>query len=112
MADLVAGLDGQVDAVEVDDLQDGTFFASIRVTGPGGSHRVGSRPSDALALAVRMGAPVFVSDDVLDVAGAIPEIIDETEHDETPALDPAAIDDEVDSFRTFLDDVSPDDFLD
>jgi bifunctional DNase/RNase len=110
MAALVKSLDGQVSAVEVNDLRDGTFFATINLTGPAGTRRVGSRPSDALALAVRTGAPVFVSEGVLDVAGTLPSP-DEPPIDE-PALDPAAIDVEVDSFRSFLDDLDPDDFID
>lgn len=110
MVALVTSLDGHVDTVEVNGLQDGTFFATINLTGPAGTRRVGSRPSDALALAVRTGAPVFVSDAILDEAGALPGH-DESTADE-PALDPAAIDAEVDSFRSFLDDLDPNDFID
>jgi bifunctional DNase/RNase len=113
MASLVAGLDGRVDQIEVDDVQDGTFFASIAVTGPSGSRRVGSRPSDALALAVRTGAPIYVSDAVLDEAGTLPELEETDASDEAAgALDEAAIDAELRSFRTFLDDVDPADFVD
>jgi uncharacterized protein len=110
MAALVKSLDGKVAAVEVTDLRDGTFFATINVTGPTGTRRVGSRPSDALALAVRTGAPVFVSDGVLDEAGALPG--PDEPHVDEPALDPAAIDAEVDSFRSFLDELDPADFVD
>lgn len=110
MAALVKSLDGRVDAIEVTDLHEGTFLASINLTGPAGTRRVGSRPSDALALAVRTGAPVYVSDAVLDEAGALPGP-DEAPTDQ-PALDPAAIDAEVDSFRSFLDELDPADFVD
>lgn len=121
MAALVASLDGKVEAVEVNDLQEGTFFATISLTGPSGVRRVGSRPSDALALAARTGAPVYVSEGVLDEAGALPspDDADETrEIDEIEAagrehvLDAAAIDAEVDSFRSFLDELDPSDFDD
>jgi bifunctional DNase/RNase len=120
MVALVKSLDGRVEAVEVTDLRDGTFLASINLAGPAGTRRVGSRPSDALAVAVRTGAPVFVSDAVLDEAGALPgpdegptdaEPID-AEPIDPPALDPAAIDAEVDSFRSFLDELDPADFAD
>lgn len=110
MAALVTSLDGRVEAVEVTDLQDGTYLASISLSGPGGARRVGSRPSDALALAVRTGAEVYVADAVLDVAGTMPSP-DEPTADESEA-DAAAIEAEVDSFRSFLDDVDPSDFID
>jgi bifunctional DNase/RNase len=110
MVALVKSLEGRIDAVEVTGLQDGTFLASINLSGPGGARRVGSRPSDALALAVRTGAPVFVAEAVLDEAGTLPSP-DEPPVDD-PGLDPAEIDAEVDSFRSFLDDIDPVDFID
>lgn len=110
MVALVKSLDGRVEAIEVTDLHEGTFLASINLSGPAGTRRVGSRPSDALALAVRTGAPVYVSDAVLDEAGALPGP-DEPQIEE-PALDPASIDAEVDSFRSFLDELDPADFVD
>jgi bifunctional DNase/RNase len=102
MASLVHSLDAHVDAVEVTDLHDGAFLAAISVSGPGGGHRLDTRPSDAIALAVRLGAPLFVSDEVLDEAGAvIPE-----------APDDEAIDEAVAEFREFLDELDPASFAD
>jgi bifunctional DNase/RNase len=102
MASLVQSLDAHVDAVEVTDLHDGAFLAAISVSGPGGGHRLDTRPSDAIALAVRLGAPLFVSDEVLDEAGAvIPE-----------APDDEAIDEAVAEFREFLDELDPASFAD
>jgi bifunctional DNase/RNase len=102
MASLVESLDARVDAVEVTDLDDGAFLATISVSGPGGEHRLDTRPSDAIALAVRFGTPVFVSDEVLDEAGAVvPEAPDEE------VIDEEAIDEEVAEFREFLDDLDP-----
>jgi bifunctional DNase/RNase len=105
MSTVIASLDGAVQGVEVTELQDGTFYAAINLTGPAGNHSVDSRPSDALALAVRTGAPVFVSDAVLDEAGSLPE-----PDEMRPELEPAEIDAEVDTFRSFLDDIDPSDF--
>lgn len=51
--------------VEVTDLKDNTFYALIHLSGPGGELTVDSRPSDAIALALRTEAPVFVSREVL-----------------------------------------------
>jgi bifunctional DNase/RNase len=68
---------------------------------------VSARPSDAVALAVRIQVPVFVADQVLDEAGVVvPE--DEEAVDESDGEEIA--DDEVERFREFLDSVSPEDF--
>lgn len=100
MATLVESFDGRVDAVEVTELRDGSFLASLAVSGPTGEHRVDTRPSDAIALAVRLHAPLFVSEHVLDEAGTIPNV----------ELDEEAIDAEVDQFRDFLSELNPTDF--
>jgi uncharacterized protein len=106
MAALVDALDGHLDAVEVTELHEGTFLANLTVSGPAGERRIDTRPSDAIALAVRLQAPLYVSESVLDEAGALPE----------PEPDPAAlelaIDAEVDQFRAFLDELDPTDFID
>ena len=106
MAALVDALDGHLDAVEVTELHDGAFFANLTVSGPAGERRIDTRPSDAIALAVRLQAPLYVSEAVLDEAGALP--IDE--HDQFD-ID-TAIDAEVDQFRAFLDELDPTDFID
>lgn len=102
MATLVHELAAHVDAIEVTGLSDGSFRAAISVTGAGGAHRLDTRPSDALALAVRVGAPVLVSDDVLDSASAL--IAESPDED---AIDEGSIDEAVAEFRDFLDDVDP-----
>jgi bifunctional DNase/RNase len=107
MASLVESLDGHLDAVEVVELRDGTFVANLAISGPTGDRRVDTRPSDAIALAVRLGAPLFVSDAVLDEAGAVPV----EEADEPTPIDAEAIDADVDRFRDFLDHVDPADFV-
>ena len=102
MAALVESFEGHVDAVEVTDLDEGTFLAALAVHGAGGARRVDTRPSDAIALAVRLDVPLFVSEHVLDEVGTLPA---EGENAET--LDEAAIDEVVQQFRSFLDDVDP-----
>jgi hypothetical protein len=105
MATLVERFDGHLDAVEVVDFQEGAFIANLAVSGPTGDLRVDTRPSDAIALAVRLHAPLFVSEHVLDEAGAYPE------PEGASVLDDAQIDAEVDQFRDFLDELAPEDFL-
>ncbi len=109
MASLVQSLEGQVDAAEVTELRDGSFLARLAIHGPSGEHTVDTRPSDAIALAVRIGAPVFVDDAVLEEAGSLPEdVVEETE----TIFDEDEIDETVEEFRSFLDELDPAQFLD
>ena len=101
MAALVESFEGHLDAVEVTDLQNGTFIANLALSGPIGERRIDTRPSDAIALAVRLDAPLYVSEHVLDAAGALPPV----------EIDTEAIDAEIDEFRGFLDTLDPSDFL-
>ena len=96
MAALVESLGAAVERVEVTEVRDGAFFAELAVSGPSGGRRLDTRPSDAIALAVRLHAPLFVSDVVLDDAGTV--------------LYEDVIEGEVAEFRSFLDDVDPADF--
>ncbi len=57
----------------INELRDGTFYAKINLEGSSAPQEVDSRPSDAIALAVRFGAPIFVADSVMAEAGIIPE---------------------------------------
>ncbi|MEA2461433.1 MAG: uncharacterized protein QOH90_1610 [Actinomycetota bacterium] len=86
----------EVERIVISELVDQTFFATIRMVSGGSSVEVSSRPSDAIALAVRLGSPIFGAEEVLEQAGI--ELKDDEE-------------DEVEKFREFLDQVSPDDFL-
>jgi uncharacterized protein len=119
LAALIETLDARVEHVEVTDVQDGTFLAELAVRGPQGATCIDSRPSDAIALALRVDAPLFASESVLDEAGRIVtieiegEAIDEDDEPgvgETTVVDEAAIDEDVDRFRNFLDDIDPADF--
>jgi hypothetical protein len=96
MRDLLSGLKVAVDRIVVTELREGTFFAEIQMTADGGGTvTVSSRPSDAIALAVRATVPIYADEAVLAEAGI--EIEDEEE-------------DEVERFKEFLDQVKPEDF--
>jgi hypothetical protein len=100
MAELLGRLDARVDAAEVVDLRNGTFIAHLTLTGPHGPEQVDSRASDAIALAMRVGAPVYVTEAVLVAAGASPQLLvdDWFDDDDDPDadLDRYDLDDEDD----------------
>lgn len=63
-------LAARVDRVTISDLKDNTFYAVVSLTGPSGEYLIDSRPSDAIALALRADAPIFVRRAVLESAQA------------------------------------------
>lgn len=67
--DLYDAVGGEVSDIIIDELREGTFFAKIRYSVNGSEEQLDARPSDAVAVAVRVGAPIFVSADVLEEAG-------------------------------------------
>ena len=99
-----------LERVEITELHDGTFFAEIALRKGDDPVRISSRPSDAIALAVRMPheVPILVADDVLDEAG----VLYESEGAEDGAADDELAVPDIDEFREFLDQVSPEDFAD
>lgn len=87
-----------VEQVVVTELRNRTFYAELRLVTPGGKHSVSSRPSDAIALAVRTGTPIYVAESVLDEAAY---------REEDQKVDQ---DDMVEEFRQFIENVNPEDF--
>ncbi len=71
LRNVIADLDGHVDRVIVSDLKDDTFFAMIHLTVKGERVVVDSRPSDAIALALRTRAPILVEETVIDNAKTV-----------------------------------------
>jgi hypothetical protein len=103
MRDLLEELGATVERVVVTHLDEGTFYAEIHMKAGGDDHRVSSRPSDAMALALRIDCPIFAADEVVAEAGMVPE--DEGDDGSAPPAEEV-----VDQFREFLDNVNPDDF--
>lgn len=100
IVDLIGELGGELTAVRITALTDGIFFAILDlVTTSGQVHELSARPSDAIALALRVGVPITVAPDILDTAGV--EIPEDTQGEP---------EDQVEAFREFLDGVSPEDF--
>jgi bifunctional DNase/RNase len=95
LRDVLEALNVQLKTVNITALRDGIFFADLIFSN---GKEVSARPSDSIALALRTGATIFASEEILDEAGvAIP---DEQEDRE----------DEVEKFREFLDTITPEDF--
>ena len=69
LRDVMEKLGAQVECVVVNDLEDDTFFARIMISFNGEQIEIDSRPSDAIALAVRVQVPIYAEDTVLDKAG-------------------------------------------
>jgi bifunctional DNase/RNase len=101
LVSLIRTVGAEVRGAEIIEQRDGSFLAEVVVTDAAGSdQRVDARPSDAIAVALRVGAPVLVHERVLEDAGVLPPVPD----------DDTAIDAEVDQFRAFLDEIDPDAF--
>ncbi len=71
LTSVIDALGATVESIVVYDLKNDTFYAKINLIVKGGQIEVASRPSDALALAVRVGAPIFAEEVVLDKAGIL-----------------------------------------
>jgi bifunctional DNase/RNase len=97
LKNIVDELGVTVEGIDITELREGTFYALIRMRAHGQPYEVSSRPSDAIALAVRAGAPIFAAEEVLEEASIS---MREDESEET----------EVEKFREFLDQVTPEDF--
>ena len=65
LKNLITELNSQVDHILVNELKDNTFYAQIHVSNNGSSFVIDSRPSDAIALAIRVSSPIYVNEKVL-----------------------------------------------
>ena len=77
--------------VFINELRDGTFYAKITIEGVSENQEVDSRPSDAIALAVRYGVPIFVAEEVLNEAGIVSDAEEEEAGAPPKGDQPAAI---------------------
>ena len=106
MQDIVESLDATLTAVQVTAIEDGVFLASLLFRDPAGKAiSVSSRPSDAIALALRTHSNILADSDLLDNVGI--EIPDDVADDVASA---SGQNSELERFREFLDQINPDDF--
>ncbi|MCP4002842.1 MAG: bifunctional nuclease family protein [bacterium] len=73
IASLLDGLDGQLSRVLVTELRGSTYYATIEITVDGQQIEVDSRPSDAIAVAIRAGTPIYASEELLRADDPIPD---------------------------------------
>ncbi len=88
-------LKAQVTKIVINDLHDGTFYARIHLERNSSNFEIDSRPSDAIALAVRTDAPIYAEEKIMESASIISESGEE---------------DEINRFKEFLNSVEPEDF--
>jgi uncharacterized protein len=101
LSDMLEQLEAQIVRITVTELRENTFYAQITVQQDGREIEVDSRPSDAIALAIRAEAPIFAADRVIEESAI------EFEGED---VDQDQLDAEVAKFRNFLDEVTPEDF--
>lgn len=91
MLSMLHDLGAELLRVEIRDLRDRTFYANLIIRAPGGEILIDARPSDAIALAIRTKAEVYIAEDVVEAAGVPVDMIRESAvSDEEPADDSAA----------------------
>jgi len=106
MQDIVESLDATLTAVQVTAIEEGVFLASLLLRNPDGKTiSVSSRPSDAIALALRTHSNILADSDLLDNVGI--EIPDDVAGDVASASGQSS---ELERFREFLDQINPEDF--
>lgn len=103
--DILSSLEVLVERVVITELRSATYFAELHLRRGNERSVVSSRPSDAVAVAVRTSSPLFVADELMDAEGILLSIepSEDEEDDESP-------DELVGQFRQFLDSIKPEDF--
>jgi bifunctional DNase/RNase len=118
IVNLLGALGAVLEKVVITEVNEGIFFAELHLQSRNGPVVVSSRPSDAIAIAVRAGCTIYCEGEVLDIAGKLvpqgdefdDEDTDETDDLEDSLKDDVATDDLVDEFRDFIDSINPEDF--
>lgn len=110
---VVGELGAEVSRIVITEISNDVFFARIIIQQNGLGVEIDSRPSDAIALAVRVKVPIFVDDSVMERAGVrLDDDTDNEDEDETPeSIEAAQVNEErLSAFRDFIDTLDLDDF--
>jgi bifunctional DNase/RNase len=105
MKDMLGALDISLERVLITELRSATYYAELHLRRGDERTVVSSRPSDAVAVAVRTETPLFVADELMDAEGIILAIENENEEEDEETVEELAS-----QFRQFLDSVRPEDF--
>jgi bifunctional DNase/RNase len=106
----IIALGGKLERVVITEIKDRTFYALIDIKQGNSLIRLDSRPSDAIALAVRSRIPIFAEQEVLDEAGISLENVVSEEETNQPKLFDNELNKKIEEFRKFLESISPEDF--
>ena len=111
LGSVIGNLGAAVQRIIVSELKNDTFFAKIVVDYNGSSIEIDSRPSDALALAVRTNAPIFAEDDVVERAGVSLDVESESMDAEESQTSPVAEEEleRLSAYTDFIDSLDLDD---
>ena len=110
LKNVIETMGGEVLHVLINDLEKATFFARIVLDVDGNTVEIDSRPSDAIALAVRVSAPIYVADDVMDQASMQPEEEVSLTEGET-AAEKDALPEDLGAFQDFVEGLDLDNLL-
>jgi bifunctional DNase/RNase len=105
LRDMMEAFGAHLERVVITELRSATYYAELQLKRGDGPFTVSSRPSDAVALAVRTGSPLYVADDLMEAEGILLPSDEEGEDGEA-----ASPDELVGEFRQFLDTIRPEDF--
>lgn len=98
LVNVINDMGGELTKIVITEEHEHTFFAELHIDCPAGKQVISCRPSDAVALSVRVGAPIFATTELIDSVGV--EIV----------VPPADEEEILDDFRQFIDSINPEDF--
>ena len=98
LVNVINEIGAEIIKIVITEEREHTYFAELHIESPGGKRIVSCRPSDAVALSVRVGAPIYATTELMNSAGV--EIVEQ----------PADEEEILDDFRQFIDSINPEDF--
>jgi len=108
---IIESLGGEVLHILISGLEKATYFARIVLDVDGDTLEIDSRPSDAIALAVRVNSPIYVADEVMDQAGLRPEEEVQLSGEDVPGGVKERVDEDLGAFKDFVEGLDLDTLL-